>query len=185
MQAFYNSRPEMTLTRDNDTTPILGQQTVYWKNYYATPYPQTVLALELHFHHAHWGYLNISGSWQDRNYVTLNPARYTEAAVYLLQRNEKRRALILEQEELPAYFLIQLEAGRKFRFRKSPSEFLRKSNWHLSAGIQNLLNYQGYMISGTEQLRFDYDQQDPSYFPNKYRFGTGRIFYVSLQYRGW
>lgn len=185
LQAFYNSRPAITLIRDNDTTPIAGQQAVYWKNYDAVSGPQSILGLGFNFHHSKWGYLSISGSWQGRNYVAINPSRYTESAVYLLPAGNEQRARILAQEKLKDYFLIQLAAGTHFKFSKSNLKFLRKSEWYLSAGIQNLLDYRGYELYGSEQLRFDFDQKNPEIFPNKYKFGLGRTYFISLRYQGW
>lgn len=185
MQSFYRSRPQISLVRDNDTALILSDQTVYWKNRYALTGPQSVLGLTLHFHTKRLGYMNIYGTMQNRNFVGLNPLRYTEEAVYLLPEGESKRALILDQEKLPACFLLSLNIGRTFNFPNNNSGFLRKSRWRLSGGIQNILNHTSYARFGSEQLRFDFNTQNPMQFPNKYVYGPGRTFYLSIQYYGW
>ncbi|HET8574469.1 MAG TPA: hypothetical protein VFL76_11450 [Edaphocola sp.] len=182
VQSFYTSRPKVSVFRDNDTISISKQETVYWKNYIAVCGPQTLIGLRLNIHDQHWGFLSVSGTWQNRSFVALNPVRHSEDAVYFTSNNKKLLQNIIAQEELPAFYLVNLRAGRTFHFGKSRKKYLKYGQIGLSAGINNVLNNRDYALYGSEQLRFDMESRDPAYFPNKYTYGYGRTYFISVQY---
>jgi len=182
LQSFYTSRPKVSVFRDNDTMRIEQQETVYWKNYIAASGPQTIVGLRLNVSSKSLGFLSLSGSWQDRSFVSLNPVRHTAKAVYFQSSNPGQFQAIIGQEKLPAFYLVSLRAGKTFRFRKSRKKYLKQGQINLLAGINNLLNNRDYALYGSEQLRFDMDSHNPDYFPNKYSYGYGRTYFISLQY---
>lgn len=183
LQSFYTSRPKVSVFRDNDTMQIEQQETVFWENYIAAKGPQSIIGLSLNILSKSIGFLSLSGSWQDRSFVSLNPVRHTAAAVYYQSNFPEQLQAIISQEQLPAYFLFNLRLGRVFRFPNSRKKYLHRRQISLVAGINNLLNNRDYALFGAEQLRFDMDSHNPDYFPNKYTYGYGRTYFISLQYR--
>lgn len=181
-QSFYTSRPTLSAFRDNDTMSIGEQETVYWKNYIAANRPQTIIGLRLNAFPKKLGFLSLSGSWQNRSFVSLNPVRHTAKAAYFQSNNREQLQAIIGQEKLPAFYLVSLTAGKTFRFRKSLRKYLRQGQINLLAGINNLLNNRDYALYGSEQLRFDVDSHNPDYFPSKYTYGYGRTYFISVQY---
>lgn len=182
VQSFYTSRPKVSIFRDNDTMSIGKQETVYWRNYMAVSGPQTIIGLRLNIHYQRWGFLSLTGTWQSRSFVSLNPVRHTEDAVYFQSSNKEQFQNIIAQEELPAFYIVNLNTGKTFHFRKSRKKYLEYGQISLLAGINNILNNRDYALYGSEQLRFDSDSHNPGYFPNKYTYGYGRTYFISIQY---
>ena len=53
----------------------------------------------------------------------------------------------------------------------------------LNTGISNLTNNKKFLVSGREQLRFDYTNKDPDKFPAKYAYAYGINFFLNLTFR--
>jgi hypothetical protein len=184
MQVFYTSGPAITVYPDNDTASQMGQDKVYWENYYAGSGPQSAYTVNLKYWPVRHGYLSARASYLHRAYVTLNPARHTENALELVPVASEQWYDILKQEQLLPVFTIDLTAGKSFDLK----EIIRTAGadlfLHVGIGVNNILNNQNMQVSGYQQLRFDYATRQPERFPNKYRYGYGRTWYanVSLQF---
>jgi TonB dependent receptor len=177
---IYNNRPTATITRDN-TAEGFETRTVYIKNYYLPNSPQQAYHINLGYKKNFW-FVNLSANYFADNWININPDRRTVAGIsydtYGVDRVLAGSDLwnsILDQEKLPNFYTVDFFGGRSF---KLPNDHML----YLNVGVNNLLNNQ-YILAGYEQLRFDYEEKNLGRFPNKYQYGQGTNFFISLAYR--
>lgn len=184
MQAFYTSRPNISIYQDNDTTIKVGTNVAYMQNYYLPVGPQTAMTLGINYRSPKYWYANINFNYFDRNYVEVNPSRLTTDAVDLLRPGSAEWHAILDQEKLPSAFTIDIFAGKSFLLSKAMKWLPYGSYLYLNVGVSNILNNRDIKTGGFEQLRFDYSGANPERFPSKYfyAFGTNYFVNVSLKF---
>lgn len=180
MQVFYNSRPQGTLYRDNDTTSLTGKTISYLKNYYVAVGPQSAYTLGLNYRSPQYWYANVNFNFLDRNYVEVNPSRLTEDAVDLLVPGSSEWHEILDQEKLPSAFTIDLFAGKSFLLSKAMKWLPRNTFLYVNVGVNNILNNKDIRTGGFEQLRFDFNNSNADRFPAKYFYGYGTNYFINL-----
>lgn len=179
MQVFYNSRPEGSLYRDNDTTTAVGQHTSYLQDYYIAAGPQSAYTLGFRYKPSSLPECGINFNFTDRNYADINPLRHTEQAVALLPSGSAAQETVLRQEKLPSAFTIDIFAGKTFSLRSIMKWLPHRTSLNIRAGVSNLLNKKDIRIRGNDQLRFDNDSKNPELFPTKYTYGYGASYFVS------
>jgi hypothetical protein len=179
MQAFYNSRPEGSLYRDNDTTTAVVHHTSYLQDYYIATGPQTAYTLGFRYKPSTLPECGINFNYTGRNYVDINPLRHTEDAVALLSSGSPEQEAVLRQEKLPSAFTIDVFAGKTFSLNNIMKWFPHRTSLNIRAGVSNLLNRKDIRIRGNDQLRFDNDSKNPELFPTKYTYGCGVNYFVS------
>jgi hypothetical protein len=179
MQVFYNSRPQGSLYRDNDTTTFVAQHTSYLQDYYVATGPQSVYTLGFRYKSSILPECGINFNLTDRNYVDINPLRHTEDAVTLLPQGSTEQEIVLRQEKLPSAFTVDIFAGKTFSLSGIIKWLPRKIFLNINAGVSNLLNRKDIRIHGNDQLRFDNDTKNPGLFPTKYTYGYGANYFVS------
>jgi hypothetical protein len=179
MQVFYNSRPEGSLYRDNDTTTSVVHHIAYLQDYYIATGPQSAYTLGFRYKSSILPELGINFNLTDRNYVDINPLRHTEDAVGLLPPGSAEQEIVLRQEKLPSAFTIDIFAGKTFSLSSIMKWLPRKTFLNINVGVSNLLNRKDIRISGRDQLRFDNDSKNPALFPTKYTYGYSANYFVS------
>ncbi len=107
-------------------------------------------------------------------YSDINPERRTAEAVdkYLISEEQYYKA-ILEQEQLPSYFILNANAGKSFRIQ-------RKHYLNIHLMVYNLLNNRTNITTGFEQLRWD--KTDLNRFANKYYYMQGTTFMLNVSF---
>jgi len=173
-QYIYNSRPNVTIVRDNDDQVIVSDEEAWLKNYYVGGMPQTVGSLGIKYNSSHYWFIELKGNYFDDIYLEPNPARRTELAVEKFSQEDIRVQNILEQEELNNAFTIDIFGGKSWRI---------KDNYFagFTLSINNLLDTKDFATGGFEQLRFDQDNIDR--FPPKYFYMYGRTYYLNVYFR--
>jgi hypothetical protein len=179
MQVFYNSRPEGSVYRDNDTTSSVIQNISCLRNYYVAAGPQSAYTLGFRYKPRTLPECGINFNFTDRNYVDINPLRHTEEAVALLPPGSKVHEIVLQQEKLPSAFTIDIFAAKTFSLGSIIKWLPCKTFLSINVGISNLLNRKDIRIRGSDQLRFDNDSKNPELFPAKYTYGYGANYFVS------
>jgi hypothetical protein len=124
-----------------------------------------------------------------RNFVDINPDRRTIEAVstnnnpvyqqQFVQPGSQQWQNILSQEELPHIFTIDIFAGKSFRIKVGE----KTSFIYINVGVNNILNNRNILTGGFEQLRYDFEGNDPTTFPTKYNYGLGINYFASIVYR--
>jgi hypothetical protein len=177
----YISIPAVHIYKDNDSLGQTSNSKVYWQGIRPPVGPQTKYSGTASYKLQKPKIdARISAHYHRRNYVQVNPLRFTAEAVDLLAPNTKKWMEIRSQNELPAAFSMDFQISKTFGRQKQGSK--RNSDLAvLNIGIYNLLNNRNYILSGFQQLRYDVASQQPAQFPEKYRYAYGRTFSLELQ----
>ncbi len=181
-QVRYQSRPGVSVYKDNDTSRHIDKHTAYLKGYYITG-PQTAMLAGLNVQLPCRAYAGIRCRLLDRSYADINPARRTDAAIGLTLPGSPEQERILLQERLPRALVTDVSAGKIFNVYKTRSDKLRYMAIVVRAGISNIFNNKKIVTTAYEQLRFDYKGLDPDRFPNKYMYAYGAIYTIDLGLR--
>ena len=184
-QAFYTNNPNISVYLDNDTTRTPGTSRTYIKNYYLSAGPQTASTLGLNYSpkQVKASYLDLNFNYFDRNYVAINPNRRTTAAAAFYQTGTPEWHNVFDQEKLPSAFTIDLHLGKTFQLSRKSGLINKLSNSStlvIRGGINNLLNNTNVINFGTEQLRYDFKNNNPATFPNKYLYGPGINYIIDI-----
>ncbi len=179
-RAFYTNNPTVSIYRDNDTTTIPQARSVYMNNHNLSTGPQNAYSLGLNYRSKKYWYANINGNYFDRNYVSVNPDRRTAEAVGLLDPLSDPYRTILVQEQLPAFYTIDLFFGKSFLLSRFFKRIPRNTFLYLNIGVNNILNNTSIQTGGFEQLRFDFSEKDPEKFPVKYFYGYGANYFINI-----
>ncbi|PSK92048.1 TonB-dependent receptor [Taibaiella chishuiensis] len=182
LRAVYRSRPGVRIYKDNDTAGLAASQVAYLKDYYL-PGPQSVYMLACDFRLPRYIRAGIRCRAAADNYAAINPARRTDAAMGLVPPGSPQGLRILEQERLPAVFMLDLSAGKTCYLRPPGKHRLRYAALSIDLGVSNLLDRKNAITAAYEQLRFDYKSHDPDRFPNKYRYAYGAVYTLSAGLR--
>ena len=180
-QAFYTNNPNVSVYKDNDTTTLAaGKRKVYMKDLYVAAGPQSAYTLGVHYRSKKYWYSNISFNYLDRNYVDVNPDRRSSDAADLVQPGTPLWHQIFDQEKLPSAFTIDLSAGYSWKLSKLNKKLGNNTYLYINAGVNNILNNKNIINSGSEQLRYDFTDNNPAKFPNKYSYSYGTNYSVNL-----
>lgn len=184
-QAFYTNRPDVTIYLDNDTAQRPNPAKAYIKNYYVGTGPQSAYTLGFNYRprQVRNSYIDLNFNYFDRNYVEINPNRRTEATAAFYQAGSPIWHKIFDQEELPSVFTVDLRFGKTFQLAKgkqSPKQQAHSPVLSLSGSVNNLLNNTNIINYGFEQLRYDFKDNTPDRFQNKYMYGYGINFVINL-----
>lgn len=179
-QAFYTNRPGVSVYNDNDTNLNAKSKEVFIKNYYLGEGPQSAYTSGIAYNAKKYWYIKINANYFDRNYVAVNPARRSVEAAELIQQTDSLFGRIFNQEQLPAFFTLDISGGKSVKLYKLSDKFSYKTSLYLSFSINNLLNHQSIKSSGFEQLRYDFTHNNPDKFPTKYVYAPGRTFLINL-----
>ncbi|MFK8054592.1 MAG: TonB-dependent receptor [Saprospiraceae bacterium] len=171
---LFTSRPQANAYIDNSGAQLVTDETVYQKNFFASPSPQQAGSVALRYQGKKFWSATLTGSYTRYAFTEIAPLRRTVDAVRNLEPNSPAVKAITDQEELPSAFTLDLFASKSF---KMDDKFL-----FLTLGANNLLNNQTILSSGREQLRYDFDSQDVNRFPNQYFYAYGLNFFLQAAY---
>lgn len=171
-QYTWDSRPNVSISRDNNSEPIATNETVYVQDYRVDGTPQTALSFGAEYRAPKGWWISGDINYFDNTYLSFNPARRTSLAVEGVDINSDLASDILSQEKLPSSFTLNLKAGKSWRFDK----------YYLSlfATVNNVLDNQEIITGGYEQLRFDYENKDVDKYAPVYFYMYGRSYMLIL-----
>jgi hypothetical protein len=169
---FYTSRPDATISRDNDSQ-VLSNRTVYIKNYYLGGMPQTIASAGIKYNSPDYWWIGANANYYGDIYLEVNPDRRTQDAVSNLTEEDIRLKQLLEQEKLDNGFTIDVFAGKSWK--------VKNYYFGINLNISNLLNNTDIASGGYEQFR--YDPADIDKFPPKYYYLFGRNYYININFR--
>ena len=171
---IYNSRPNVTIVRDNDQEMIADGETVFLQNYKIGGMTHTAGSVGLRYNSPKFWFVGVNGNYFADIYVDINPDRRTAKAVENLVPSDPQWNQVLGQEKLPSGFTFDIFAG--YSYRTSRRHFI---NFNFS--VNNIFNIKDFSIGGFENLR--YDSHDPDRFANRYFYMYGRTFFLNISYR--
>lgn len=178
-QYYYTDRMSAVITQDNNAAVLAENETIYSKNFYFANGPQSAFSAGLYYRAKKFWSVSLTGNIFANNYVDFNPARRTVAGVDLLEDGPVRENII-DQQKADAQFTLDMFANKSWRVSDLIDGFRRNTFLVLNLGISNILNNQDMMVTGFEQLRFDYTDKNPNKFPPRYYYGFGRTYFASI-----
>ena len=171
---IYNSRPEVTIARDNDFEVISEGRTVYLENYRIGGMTHTAGSVGLRYDSPRYWFVGVNANFYDDIYIDINPDRRTEDAVQHLVNTDPQWEQLLEQEKMDHNFTFDAYFGRSWRIQ-------RQYFINVNLSVTNITNVTDFRIGGFEQLR--YDAHIPDRFASKYFYLYGRTYFANLVLR--
>jgi len=186
----YSSNPNVTITNDakasvENTNPVFNFGSALLKNYKQAGTPQQAYSFGLEYRNPKYWWISTNLNYLAKNYIDISPIART--SIFFInpasgfpfpEATEERGRELLKQEELAPVLLLNLVGGKSWR--------VFKKNLNLFCSISNLLDTT-FKTGGYEQARnanFRQRNQDVSSgtpnFGNKYFYGYGRTYFVSL-----
>ncbi len=172
-QFLYKGHPTAQVWQDNNAASLFENRTVYWNNYRVGMSPQLVTGIGYRYNAKKFWFAGINFNYFDEIYIDPNPDRRTAESISKYLVTDPQFAQITDQEKLPSYFTLNLNAGKSFRIMK-------KYFLNFNYSVNNLLNNKNILISGQEQLRWD--QSNLYKFPNRYIYMTGLTYMFSANF---
>lgn len=182
-QSFYTDNPTVSIYQDNIPTMIPTTRQVFIKNYYLGVGPQSIYSFGLKYSPKNYWHVNIDVNFMDRNYAEVNPDRRTQFAADMVDSGSTQWNKIFNQEKLPSAFTIDINGGKSFNLSKYIKKLNHRTLLSINGGIYNLLNNQDIKNTGYEQLRFDFTNNNPGKFLNKYAYAYGINYHVTIALR--
>jgi hypothetical protein len=179
-QSFYTKSPQVQVFNDNDTNTVPKGKDVFIKNYYLGVGPQSAYTLGIAYNSKKYWFIKINANYFERNFVSINPSRRSIEAAEFIPQNNPQFKQIFDQEKLPSFFTIDLSAGKSFRLQKWIPNIAHTTMLYANIGVSNLLDNKTIVSSGFEQLRYDFTNNNPDKFPNKYINGFGRTYFFNI-----
>ena len=187
---LYSSNPNVTITNDakasaENTLPVFDFGTAALKNYRQAGTPQQAYSFGMEYRNRNYWWLSTNVNYLASRYIDISPIARTSifftnpaSGFPFPEADTERAKILLEQEELKPVMLLNLVGGKSWR--------ILKKNLNLFVSINNLLDT-SFKTGGYEQARnanFRQRDQDVSSgtpnFGNKYFYGYGRTYFVSL-----
>jgi hypothetical protein len=167
-QFIYNDRPKLEAWQDNNSSSLFSNRIAYLKNYRIGITPQLVAGLGYRYNRTRNWFMGINLNFFDQIFVEPNPDRRTAEALSTFFINESAQyKKIIEQERLPAYFIVNISAGKMVSLGK-------KNTINFNLGINNISNNKNNIGNGREQMRWDYTNINK--FANKYNYLIGTTY---------
>lgn len=185
---YYTSRQNGLLTIDNQPN-VIQSETIYSENFRVPNIPQQAYTLGLFYRSKKFWYLGMNVNFFDRFYTEYAPTHRTERAVELVPYQSDQWNSIVEQERYSqkGQWTLDMSGGYSWRlkstFKKMDGKNAGKYYLVFNGGISNLTNNKKFIVSGREQLRFDYTDKDANKFPTKYSYAFGINFYFNVTFR--
>ena len=187
---YYNSRQYVTVTSENTNATyqdIPPGSLVYMQNYRVPNTPQEAYSLGLNYRSRHFWGVTLTGNYFDQMWVDPLPDRRTYLAIhhpplYALDPSNPQWNSILDQEKLPAEFLLNLNAWHSWLIRNIGG--LKKTYiLSLTAGVNNLLNNKNIISNGYENGRDYKFPTGTGVFPTKYTYADGITYFIRAAIR--
>lgn len=169
----YNSRPNVTLSRDNSAEMLAENQTVYFKNYLIGGFPQAAASIGFRYNAPKYWFVGANANYFGKISIDINPDRRTETAVGGMVTTDEQLPLLLGQQKLPDGYTVDVFGGKSWRV--GSNQYIR-----LNLSISNLLNNKNLTVIAFEQLR--YQSNDIDRFPPKYAYMYGTNFFLNLNF---
>lgn len=172
-QFLYKGRPVAQSWQDNNNKSLFTDRTVYLNNYRVGSGPQLVSGIGYRYNGKKFWFAGVTFNYFDEIYLEPNPDRRTSEALAKYVESDPQVKRITDQEKLPSYYTVNINAGKSFKV-------LKKYFLNVNLSVNNLLNNQKIITSGYEQLRWDNSNIDK--FQNKYYYMTGATYMAVVNF---
>ena len=177
---YFNSRQNATISLDN-TAEILENQTVYSENFRVPSTPQEAYSMGIAYRSPKFWFVSLTGSYFNQMWLDFNPVRRTTNAVDGIDPKSPEWGNILDQTRLDAQYTVDFYGGYSIKLPYYVNQ--RAVYFVINAGVSNMLNNKNIISGGYEQLRYDFDTQNPDQFPSKFYHSYGLNYFISATVR--
>lgn len=169
----YNSRPVVSVARDNDYELLAENRTVYFKNYRIGGTPQAAASVGFRYNSPKYWFVGSNFNYFGKIYIEPTPDRRTEEALEGLVSTDPEWNKILEQQKMNDGYTLDVFGGKSWRIA---------NNYYIRANlsVSNVLNNQSLTVLAFEQLRTDY--RDVDRFPPKMAYMYGTNFFLNVNF---
>jgi hypothetical protein len=178
-QYYYTDRMNAVITQDNNAAVLAENETIYSKDFYFANGPQSALSAGVFYRAKKFWTVSLTANYFANNYIDFNPARRTVAGVELLEEGSVRESII-DQQKADGQFTLDFFGSKSWRVSDFIDGFRRNTFVVLNLGVSNIFDNQDMVVTGFEQLRFDYEGKNINKFPPRYYYGFGRTFFASV-----
>lgn len=178
-QYYYTDRMNAVITQDNNAELLAENETIYSKDFYFANGPQTAVSAGVFYRAKKFWTISLTANYFANNYIDFNPARRTVAGVELLEEGSVRESII-DQQKADGQFTLDFFGSKSWRVSDFIDGFRRNTFVVLNLGVSNIFDNQDMVVTGFEQLRFDYEGKNINKFPPRYYYGFGRTFFASV-----
>lgn len=169
---LYSNRPNVTISRDNDSEILADNRTCYLENYHIGNIPELVSSVGINYSSSNYWFAGVNLAYFDNVYMDVNPDRRTVDALEHYVVSDPQWGEMLEQEQLDPGYTLNFFGGKSW---KLDDYFIG-----LTLSVNNILNEQDYRTGGFEQYRYEISDLDK--FPSKYFYMYGRTYYLNLYF---
>jgi hypothetical protein len=184
---YYDSRQQATITVDN-SAQVLGQQVIYAENFRIPSTPMEAYSMGLSYRSPKFWFVSLTGNHFDQSYLSFNPVRRTWDALKYLTPGTADYNSVFGQTKFAAQQTLDFFGGYSWKLPKT-YEIQGKSTFLVfNLGVNNILNNQGIVTGGFEQLRYDQqltttDPMQVGKFPPRLFYAYGINFFSSVTLR--
>jgi hypothetical protein len=179
---FYTTRQKATVTLDNSSEVLAQDVTIYAKNFRVAT-PQEAYTIGLDYRSPNFWFANLNVNYFDQMWRDFNPLRRTADAVDGLDPKSDQYRNIIDQQQLPAQFTVDLFFGYSWKMNRLFTHLKKNHFLVFNCGINNLLDNTELVNSSFEQLRFDTRDRNVNKFPPRNFYSFGRTFFASVGLR--
>ncbi len=181
---------EIGFEGDYITYGATESETAYLNNYRLATGPQQGFSLGLEYRDPKYWWVGATGNYLASNYLDIAPFKRTSSFVtyntengqmpYPQASDTELVSSLLAQQQLSNEFMLNLNAGKTFRFGKY---FMG-----ISANVNNVLNNRDYVTGGFEQIRLGnlpeaLDAGNQAMFAPKYWYDRGTSYFINVFFR--
>lgn len=189
------SRPVLTGFSDALSEPIFNENSSFLLDFYEDNTPQTATNLGLNYRGPKRIFANIDANYYTNSYAGASTLRRTLPIAQQLEHvrdiypdnpefqnytTEESIKFLTKQERLPDAFRLNLSLYKDFRI-----SYERSIGVNLM--VNNVLDDQDYANLAFEDFRVQDTDRDgrlnPNDFPTRYRYATGRTFFLNVAYK--
>ncbi len=186
---YYDSKQHAIITVDNSSS-VLGEQTVYMQNFRVPSTPQEAYSLGASYRSPKFWFVSVTGNYFDQDYLSTNPLRRTYDALQFVAADKTSPEYheIFDQMKFDPQFTLDFFGGYSWKLPRSFEVQHKPTYLVFSVGINNILNNKDIVTGGYEQLRYDAQtaQSDPitvGKFPPKLYYAYGLNYFASVTLR--
>jgi hypothetical protein len=184
---YFDSKQKATITVDNSAL-LLGQQVIYAENFRVPSTPMEAYSLGLSYRSPKFWFVSLTANHFDQSYLNFNPVRRTWDAVKYLPAGSADYNSVFGQTKFAAQQTVDFFGGYSWKLPKTYEVQGRSTFLVFNVGLNNLLNNQGIVTGGFEQLRYDpqlaaTDPLQVGKFPPRLFYAYGINFFSSVTLR--
>jgi hypothetical protein len=174
----FTNRPDLLISLDNQSLPLLNAGQVYQKNFFVPRTPQAAASFSVKYEARKFWFLSLTANYAEAFWYDFDRLRRTNRFVEGLEAGSDAYNRIVDQIKAPAAFSLDAFGGKSWRLAKNRYIYF-------NAGITNLLNNQNIVVSGREAYRnaFRSDITDSRFYTSEILYAPGINYFASIAYR--